>query len=31
MDGAEKRKLTTVENMKRKKDAFPSKEVSLDD
>lgn len=31
MDGAEKRKLTTAEKMKRRKDIFPSKEVSLDD
>lgn len=31
MDGAEKRKLTTAEKMKRKKDVFLSKEVSLDD
>ena len=31
MDGAEKRKLTMVENMKGKKDVLPAKEVSLDD
>ena len=31
MDGAEKRKLTTAEKMKRRKDVFPSKKVSLDD
>lgn len=31
MDGAEKRKLNTAEKMKRRKDIFPSKEVSLDD